>query len=72
VGQLEDGERESPVLDPDLALIVERWHELPAAIRSGLAALVRTHVATSADSTPQPTAPDSTAGRESLPDDLPD
>jgi len=30
--------------DPDLALIVERWAELPEAIRAGILAMVRASV----------------------------
>lgn len=30
------------VEDPDLALVIDRWAKLPAAVRSGIIAMVKT------------------------------
>jgi hypothetical protein len=30
-----------PLLDPDLALVVERWPDLPEAVRAGIVAMVK-------------------------------
>jgi hypothetical protein len=36
-----DAESGAVPLDPDLAMVVERWNSLPDAVRAGIAAMVR-------------------------------
>ena len=47
--------------DPDLALIVERWEQLPEAVRAGIVAMIRASVPPF--SNPQKPPPDPERGR---------